>query len=87
MIEILIGCIFISYIITRVITGSTLLTKARLWLIDKHKLLDLGCRMCIGMWVSLAVTITTYGIEFEMSKFLIIYGASYFLTTQEKGGR
>lgn len=39
------------------------------------------CRMCIGFWVSLAITLLFGGGVLEL---LAIYGGSYFLATQER---
>jgi hypothetical protein len=47
-----------------------------------HYLLNyfLQCRMCVGFWVSLGVTLIFRHPEL----FLPTYGASYFLATQER---
>jgi len=88
--------IFTSYIITVVITGSTLFEPVRLRVIEltpslysplsfiykdveysKH---PIECRLCTGFWISILVCL----FYLDLQNLGIVYGASYFLATQER---
>jgi hypothetical protein len=64
-----------SYIITLVLAKGSIFDSIR----PKHKFFS--CRLCIGCWVSLIVTLVT---SFDITLWLPTYGASYFLATQER---
>lgn len=77
--------IFGSYIITKVIVDGSILESSRLWFMRHTKWLQVKghphfivCRLCVGMWVSIAVGLWTD------CNILLIYGASYWLATQER---
>lgn len=78
-----------AYIVTVVITGASILTKPRDRFIEATPWLQpdpehphfAECRLCVGFWVSIIVTIAA-GLGFW--GFFIVYGASYFLATQER---
>ncbi len=79
--------IFSSYVVTCVITSSSLFEPLRKLLINKTPKLKIGiykhpieCRLCLGFWVSILVSLVFADIE----QVLAIYGASYFLATLEK---
>jgi hypothetical protein len=91
MIEIITG-IFASYIITAVLVNGNIFYSSREWIkgktpwlvkgpkyIGKHML---DCRMCVGFWVSLVVYLVL--IPGPWSLFFLIFGAAYFLATQER---
>jgi hypothetical protein len=90
MIEIITG-IFASYIITAVLVNGNIFYSVREWIKGKSPWLVKGpkyqgrhmldCRMCVGAWVSLGVTIA---FSLQPSAFLLVYGASYFICTQEQ---
>ena len=78
-----------AYIVTVVITSSSLTARAREifrrktpWL---KKTADLphfiDCRLCVGAWISAA---TTIALGLPLPAAFLIYGASYFLATQER---
>jgi hypothetical protein len=77
--------IFATYALTFLVTSSSLFNRSRNYLMvrtpwlapigGKHLLI---CRMCVGFWVAAAVA-WWYGVSF-----LLVYGASYFLATQER---
>jgi len=85
----IIAAIFGAYIITAVITGSSLFHHAR----ERFKHLTpwlapapnhphfIDCRLCVGFWVSLLVTTAICN---PWPDAFIVYGASYFLATQER---
>lgn len=79
--------IFAAYIITCVATSSSLFGPLRElfkqttpWLIIGENKHPIECRLCFGFWVSLLVCCTT-GTYVDI---LFVYGASYFLATQER---
>jgi len=80
--------IFGSYIATAVIVNSAALYSFREWFKVRTPYLVKGCpqkhmidcRMCTGFWISLAISATMLDIQY----FPLIYGASYFLCTQER---
>jgi len=86
---VILTAIFAAYIVTVVITGSSLLAPAREWLIESTPRLQITadhphfaeCRLCVGFWVSVAVCLF-FGLPFWAVG--LIYGASYFLATQER---
>lgn len=76
-----------AYILTVVITASSLLSPVRNWLMRKTPRLKIGdhphfivCRLCVGFWVSLALTLCFH----SLTDMFIIYGLSYFMATQER---
>ena len=89
MIDIL-ASIFAAYIITAVLVSGNILFKAREWAKKKTPWLIKGkerrhmfdCRLCVGAWVSLAVYLSL--VAGHWSLVFLIYGASYFLATQER---
>jgi len=78
--------VFVAYIITAVIVRGNIFYKFREWIKPKTKWLVRGgrhpidCRMCTGVWISLAVALA-YSAPLNT---LFIFGASYFLATQER---
>lgn len=80
--------IFSAYIITAVLVNGNVFYSFREWFKIKTPYLFKGipprhlidCRMCVGFWISLIVAI----IVNDLSIFLLIYGVSYFLATQER---
>lgn len=85
MIELL-SAIFLSYIATLLITSSTILSNLRVLVIKNTPFLSFSgkhlieCRLCTGFWLSL-LSAFLYG---DVKIFPLIYGASYFLATQER---
>jgi hypothetical protein len=63
-----------SYVITLVLTKGSIFDSIR----PKHKFFS--CRMCVGCWVSLATVL----VLSDITMWLPVYGASYFLATQER---
>jgi len=88
MINLLIA-VFTAYILTAVITGSSLLAPIRDRIIDRTPWLQITadhphfveCRLCVGFWISLAIWSAT---GWPLCNLGLIYGASYFLATQER---
>ena len=93
MIEFTLSAIFGSYIITLVLTKGSIFNTLRKWAIEKTPWLQKDamwparedapphyflCRLCLGALVS---AVLAWG--FDVNWFLI-YGASYFLATQER---
>lgn len=81
----LVVCIITSYIITVIIVANPHLEGVRrkirektLWIKTKPHFID--CRLCIGFWVSFIVCVI-YG---NYHIILPVYGASYFIATQER---
>ena len=78
--------IFAAYIITAVLVNGNIFYSVREFLKSKSPWLVKGnpgrhmldCRMCVGLWVSLAISVT-----FDWQMFFLIYGVSYFLETHE----
>ena len=83
--------IFGSYIITLVLTKGSIFNAPRQWLVDKTPWLQKSsmkgeqkpphyflCRLCLG-----ALVAAGFAWGFDVNWFLI-YGASYFLATQER---
>lgn len=72
------------YALTLVITSAAILDNPRNWIITKTPYLMAGnkhllsCRMCIGLWISIAICNMDYKL------ILPVYGLSYFLATQER---
>lgn len=80
--------VFATYIVTCVVTSSSLFARPREIIIEatpwlrmertaKH---PIECRLCLGFWVSAALC----GFSGDFMTFLPVYGASYFLATQER---
>lgn len=74
-----------AYVITFLITSSSIMLPFRNWLYKKTPKWQIGdnphfiyCRMCIGFWVSLIVS------WLANENLFLIYGLSYFLATQER---
>ena len=75
-----------AYILTLVVTSSSLTERTRAWItchVSWLKLSDrhphfVDCRMCVGFWMVLLVCNTDYKM------ILPVYGLSYFLATQER---
>ena len=74
-----------TYVITFVVTSSSLFEPFRLWLKQKTPKLKIGsgkhpveCRMCFGFWASILVC------SFDYKLILPVYGLSYFMATQER---
>ncbi len=78
--------ILAAYIITAVIVNGGVTYRMRGWIKLKTRWLVFGgrhfldCRLCVGLWVSITVAFA-YGVPHNI---LLIYGASYFLATQER---
>lgn len=80
--------IFCSYIITAVIVNGNIFYSLREWIKPRTKFLLKGnpprhlldCRMCTGFWVSLTIVLFYQ----NLIMFPLVYGASYFLATQER---
>lgn len=78
-----------AYIIAVIITASSILARPRTWLIVRTPWLQpledhphfIECRLCVGFWVSLTVA-ALWGLPGQL--FFVVYGASYFLATQER---
>jgi lipocalin len=74
-----------AYAVTFVVASSAIMDRPRFWLMKRTpRLMSRGkhmleCRMCSGFWISAVV-----GIWFDVN-ILAVYGASYFLATQERG--
>lgn len=66
-----------SYIITRGLTGGSILDKPRTWLMARFPSSFWTCRLCVGAWVSLAVCL-------DIKLWLPVWGLSYFMATQER---
>lgn len=87
MIESLVLLTLSSYCLTFIITSSSIMAYFRNWFKTKTpRLAILGnkhfieCRMCMGCWVSLATVL----VLSDITMWLPVYGASYWLCTQEK---
>ena len=83
--------IFAAYIITCVVTSSSLFGPLRErvkrvtpWLMIGESNHPIECRLCLGFWVSLLVCLCTSPPELITINVLPVYGASYFLATQER---
>jgi hypothetical protein len=84
--------IFAAYIITAVLVNGNIFYSTREWIKKKTPWLVKGapgeqrhminCRMCVGFWVALGVFCTMYPLPYVV--FFLLYGASYFLATQER---
>ena len=80
-----------AYIITCVVTASSLFGPLRErakrvtpWLVIDGGKHPIECRLCLGFWVSLLVCLCTSPPELVTITVLPVYGASYFLATQER---
>ena len=73
-----------AYALTFVVTSAAVLDHPRFWVMKRTPYLMargkhmLECRMCSGLWISLAI-----GLYYDV-QFLPVYGLSYFLATQER---
>ena len=83
--------IFAAYIITCVVTASSLFGPLRErakrvtpWLVIDGGKHPIECRLCLGFWVSLLVCFCAAPPELAILNILPVYGASYFLATQER---
>ena len=83
--------VFAVYIITCVATSSSLLGPLRErtkrttpWLVIGESKHPIECRLCLGFWVSLLVCFCAAPPELAILNILPVYGASYFLATQER---
>ncbi len=83
--------IFAAYIITCVVTASSLFGPLRErvkcvtpWLMIGGSTHPIECRLCLGFWVSLLVCFCTSPPDLALLNILPVYGASYFLATQER---
>ena len=83
--------VFAAYIITCVVTSSSLfgplrerVKRATPWLVIGESKHPIECRLCLGFWVSLLVCLCTSSPELITINVLPVYGASYFLATQER---
>lgn len=80
--------IFSSYIIACIVTQSTLFEGIRFKIkklthgsiLDKKPKHFIECRFCVGFWVSLLICV----LYKDIANILMVYGASYFLATQER---
>lgn len=79
--------VFTVYIITCVVTSSSLFARLREiiiaatpWLQPTGHHHPIECRLCFGFWVSALLC----GVLGDITTFLPVYGASYFLATQER---
>lgn len=76
--------IMAAYVLTFLVASGSILEPVRVWslrftwLAPKVGKPFLYCRMCCGFWLSLLVA-----WHFNVN-FFMIYGASYFLATQER---
>lgn len=75
----------VAYIVTAVVTSSSLFEPLRLFFMKATPKLRIGnnkhpieCRMCFGFWAALLVCNT------DWKMILPVYGLSYFMATQEK---
>ena len=83
--------VFAAYIITCVVTASSLfgplrerVKRATPWLVIGESKHPIECRLCLGFWVSLLVCFCAAPPELAILNILPVYGASYFLATQER---
>ena len=83
--------VFAAYIITCVVASSSLFGPLREmvkrttpWLVIGESRHPIECRLCLGFWVSLLVCLCTSSPELITINVLPVYGASYFLATQER---
>jgi 4-hydroxybenzoate polyprenyltransferase len=83
--------ILAAYIVTLILAKGSIFNQYRQWLIDRTPYLQkpamkgegspqhyLVCRLCLGLIVS-----ALFAWLFE-ANFFILYGASYFMATQER---
>ena len=87
----ILGRVFAVYIITCVAASSSLFGPLREkvkgatpWLVIGGSKHPIECRLCLGFWVSLLVCLCTSSPELITINVLPVYGASYFLATQER---
>jgi hypothetical protein len=80
--------VFAVYIVTCVVTSSSLFARSRKaiiagtpWLQPTGHPHPIECRLCLGFWVSVLLC----AWQGDFMTFLPVYGASYFLATQERG--
>lgn len=80
--------IFAAYIMTAVAVNGGIFHSTREWVKARTPWLFKGeparhmldCRMCTGFWISALISVGCRNID----AFPLIYGASYFLATQER---
>jgi hypothetical protein len=80
--------IFAAYIATAILVNGNVFYSLREWAKKSTPYLYKGnpprhlldCRMCSGFWVSLFITLVMQ----DVVMFPLVYGASYFLATQER---
>ena len=83
--KILIGS-FTSYVLTLLIVEGAIFNTARRWLHARTTFLVVGnkwlldCRFCVCFWVSFVLMV---GIGY-LSLFLVVFGISHWLSTQER---
>jgi len=83
--EIIVGS-FMAYILTLLIVEGVIFDTIRRWLRPRTPFLVVGnkwlldCRFCVCFWVSLIISFLM-GIT---SMFLVVFGLSYFISTQER---
>lgn len=78
--------IFTTYIITAVIVNGHALASFRTWFVKTFPWLTMGgknlidCRLCVGFYVAIPIG----WLYNDIQNILLIYGASYWLCTQER---
>jgi hypothetical protein len=79
---------FCSYIITLVLAKGSIFNSFRIWVKQKTPKLKIKdyphfieCRLCLGFWGSILICL----LYNSPHMILPVYGASYFLATQERG--
>jgi hypothetical protein len=83
---------FASYALAFLIASSSLFEPVRLWVAQRTPKLRIGtnkhfvyCRMCVGFWTSLVVVLCNNSLTVHtFTDILAVWGASYFLATQER---
>jgi len=77
-----------AYIVTLILVSGSIFFNFRVWLRERTPFLFKGmppkhfidCRLCVGFWVSLLISVACG----DWKLFPLIYGASYFMATQER---
>ena len=79
-----IGEVCATYAVTFVVVSSTLFAKIRTWVMKRfplpHDPHPIACRMCFSFWAAFLVCLMAE----EIDNLLPVYGAAYFLATQER---